>query len=348
VGVDDDGDRSDPFEGLQLDESFVADATVRELPASVRLERLRRIDAGHREIHGDRSEDHRQLYRREQRLRRRRWLTILIVLVLVGSVLSWSALRDRAREAERSLGQLGPGLVVNDGKSSSASRNAGLSPAASAEEQSHPIGAPAGTAGGTGPYKFMMTQPDSAKPVAYDPCRPIHVVVNNHLAPLQSDVVLQAAIARVSTATGLQFIVDGVTDETSSDNREPFQKDRYGDRWAPVLVAWTDPNETSDLAGNTAGEAGSTSIQTEKGKVYVSGEVRLDGPQLGQAMAEPDGRAGVQAVIEHELGHLVGLDHVDDATQLMYPSTDGSVTDYADGDLLGLDQLGRGACFPDV
>ena len=37
-------DRDDPFEGLQLDEAFIQGATVNELPADVRLERLRRID----------------------------------------------------------------------------------------------------------------------------------------------------------------------------------------------------------------------------------------------------------------------------------------------------------------
>ena len=35
-------------------------------------------------------------------------------------------------------------------------------------------------------------------------------------------------------------------------------QDRYRDRWAPVLVAWSDPGETGDLADVTAGSAGLT------------------------------------------------------------------------------------------
>jgi len=49
----------------------------------------------------------------------------------------------------------------------------------------------------------------------------------------------------------------------------------------------------------------------------------------------------------HELGHLVGLAHVSDPTQLMYPQSSG-VLDLAAGDLTGLAQLGAGECVPDL
>ena len=50
----------------------------------------------------------------------------------------------------------------------------------------------------------------------------------------------------------------------------------------------------------------------------------------------------------HEFGHLVGLDHVDDPTQLMYPSTSPAVSTFGGGDLAGLAALGSGACAPNV
>ena len=50
----------------------------------------------------------------------------------------------------------------------------------------------------------------------------------------------------------------------------------------------------------------------------------------------------------HELGHLVGLDHVTAANQLMYPQTRPGVTDFGAGDLTGLAALGRGTCLPDM
>ena len=53
-----------------------------------------------------------------------------------------------------------------------------------------------------------------------------------------------------------------------------------------------------------------------------------------------------RAVIQHELGHLLGLDHVDDAGQLIYSETRGGVTGFGSGDLNGLAALGGGAVRP--
>ena len=46
----------------------------------------------------------------------------------------------------------------------------------------------------------------------------------------------------------------------------------------------------------------------------------------------------------HELGHVLGLDHVDNADELMNDDNLG-LTAYGPGDLAGLRQLGNGPCF---
>ena len=38
----------------------------------------------------------------------------------------------------------------------------------------------------------------------------------------------------------------------------------------------------------------------------------------------------------HEFGHLIGLDHTSDRTQIMFSEAQLNVRDYADGDLRGL------------
>jgi hypothetical protein len=81
--------------------------------------------------------------------------------------------------------------------------------------------------------------------------------------------------------------------------------------------------------------------------VYVTGSVTLDGPALDELSRLSGGHAAVRAVIQHELAHVLGLDHVADPSQLMNP-VGGSVTAYADGDLTGLARLGQGPCVPEV
>ena len=79
---------------------------------------------------------------------------------------------------------------------------------------------------------------------------------------------------------------------------------------------------------------------------------RGDTPSFGSGVdlaARPRDEAAVmQASGGHELGHVVGLDHVEDPTRLMNPVGGDEVTDFATGDLLGLAQLGRGRCFPEI
>ena len=82
--------------------------------------------------------------------------------------------------------------------------------------------------------------------------------------------------------------------------------------------------------------------------VYVTGSVTLDSQDIGALAAAPATRATALGVITHELAHLVGLDHVDDPTQLMYPTTSVTRTGFGAGDLAGLAALGTGECAPDV
>ena len=168
----------------------------------------------------------------------------------------------------------------------------------------------------------MQHQDDDVTPVAYDPCRPIHYVVRPDNAPYGGEWLIQDAVARVSAVTGLQFIYDGATAEATSDQREPFQPDRYGDRWAPVLVTWDTDAEEPQFAGGIAGLGGSQAVSANDGPgVFVTGTVQLDAAEFADVLSFPDGAAMARAIVLHEFGHVVGLQHVDDPTQLMYPST---------------------------
>jgi hypothetical protein len=211
------------------------------------------------------------------------------------------------------------------------------------EEADAPLGTPPVVRPPSSSYKFLAVKEDGT-PVAYSPCRPIHYVVNSTRAPASWQPLVEEAIRQASLATGLQFIYDGPTSELPSTNREGYQPDVYGDRWAPVLIAWSTPEEVPRLTGQTVGLGGSSSIGLSNGyKAYVTGSVALDTPQFAGIMDSPRGREIGVAVIMHELGHLLGLDHIDDPRQLMYDQASW-VRQYAAGDRTGLAELGRGPC----
>ncbi|WP_346959930.1 matrixin family metalloprotease [uncultured Arthrobacter sp.] len=215
------------------------------------------------------------------------------------------------------------------------------------EEQDKPLGRPLTPASASSSYKFLATNADGT-PVGYSPCRPLHYVVNAQLAPAGAGELVDNAIRTVSEATGIKFINDGPTTEAPSPSRAPYQKERYGERWAPLLIAWTTPEQAPQLKGAVIGTGGSTHFSFGDGpKNFVTGSLELDAPQIGNDLGRGDGSAYATAVILHELGHVMGLEHVDDPTQLMYPEI-GAPDGLAAGDLNGLHELGRAACRKDL
>ena len=200
-------------------------------------------------------------------------------------------------------------------------------------------------------YRFLDTQVlrGHLVPIAWSPCRPVHVVLNPAGAPDGFEEGLLDALGVLSEATGLVFVYDGETAEPADVDREAYQPYRYGDRWAPVLAAWTDDDGLADLEGDVVGLAMShTDIDPVSGAhVRVSGLVFLD-TDLRRYPRDPTGQPAWVSVLHHELGHLVGLDHVTDESQLMHPQDSGTHVSYEDGDRAGLAELGRGTCAPGV
>jgi hypothetical protein len=199
----------------------------------------------------------------------------------------------------------------------------------------------------SGPHVFRQTL-SGGVPVTYDPCRPVHYVVNPAAMPVAGVSLVHEAVQMLSQATGLVFADDGLTDEPLSAHREAVDVDRYGNRWAPVLIGWSDAAAYPDLAGDVAGVGGSTMV-TPRGPAsarLVSGQVALDSELFGRL----DQRGAVEqqrAIVLHELAHVVGLDHVGSPTELMFPRTSKQAR-FGPGDLEGLAMLGQGVCHTDM
>jgi hypothetical protein len=198
-----------------------------------------------------------------------------------------------------------------------------------------------------GPGFLFLDRTDQGTPTRWNPCEPIHYVVNASLAPPDSIADVHEAVSRISAATGIPFEYEGITDEEASIYREIYQPDRYGARWAPVLIAWVDPDD-SDIPFESgdriaAGVAVPRIPPTRFEDVYVSGWIAINADDPNPPGFDLPGEQG--PVILHELGHLMGLGHVKTVGELMNPSG-GGVTDLAAGDREGLRELGAsGGCI---
>lgn len=193
-----------------------------------------------------------------------------------------------------------------------------------------------------GSYAFLQHQRGNAdEPVAWDPCREIEYVVNPDGAGPGEVELVHAAIEQTSRATGLRFRDAGTTDRRP-DWGAHRPRSAHDD---PVLIAWARESEVPQLAGDTAGIGGAVAIPAPNGVVrYTTGMVTLDIDAFFLIGARPDGAGHKRAVVLHELGHLVGLDHVDSPDELMYDDNVGRL-DYGLGDVNGLARLGAGACL---
>jgi len=193
---------------------------------------------------------------------------------------------------------------------------------------------------GRGGFRFVRNQPGSTEPVSYNPCRPIHYVVNPSGAPDDYLELVQQAVGEVARATGFEFEYDGTTDDRDFGHRGGGSRTS-----TPVLVGWATPQEVPRLAGDVAGLGGSVAVErTPDHLTYVTGMVALDRDVFAQLDPKPQGFEHLRAIVMHELGHVVGLAHVDDPTQLMYGDNIGR-TSFGPGDLRGLARLGAVDCL---
>jgi hypothetical protein len=191
---------------------------------------------------------------------------------------------------------------------------------------------------GDGAFAFVSTQRDGVTPVTYNPCVPIRLEINPENAPPDYRKLVEKAIVHTSEATGFEFDIVGTT-----GSRRQNQQVSIGGAPPPVLVVWSDAEETPDLAGNIAGLGGSTRIEVRPNfEQYVTGTVILDRAAFDDLAERHDSRHA-QAIIDHEFGHLVGLNHVKDRRELMFKDNVGQ-TGYGPGDLEGLARLGNVPC----
>jgi hypothetical protein len=205
-----------------------------------------------------------------------------------------------------------------------------------------PLGSPPEVSG-SGSYRFLQHQPgDRDAPVAYSPCEPLRVEVNPDGTddPDRAREIVLDAMKQVSRATGLRLAYHGDSDERPRW-RSSTQPVIGGAR--PALVSFATEEEVPQLEDRVAGVGGSASVRRNGVVIYVTGQVTLEVDTFNELLRDPEGAAVARAITMHELGHLVGLGHVDDERELMNAHNRGQL-DFGPGDRAGLAALGRGRC----
>jgi hypothetical protein len=196
--------------------------------------------------------------------------------------------------------------------------------------------------GPKGDYTFILTT--GGDPVRWNPCESIHYVLSRDGLTEGAIEDVDGAIERLSDVTGLSFTYDGLTDEEPSRTRRSYQPERYGERWAPVLIAWVDPAESSipfEEEGHEAAAVAAPQLPDDGADdVFVSGWVAVNADDPNPSGFQYPGMQG--PVVLHELAHVVGLGHATSQGNLMEPSG-GGVTTFGPGDLAGLARLGSDA-----
>lgn len=216
------------------------------------------------------------------------------------------------------------------------------------------VAAPQAASGATASYRLAYASlPNGSTPVLrWNPCQTaITWKVNLASVPTASRATVlsetKSAVARVSKATRITFAYKGTTSEVPQPGSAAKQS-------AEIIIAWTTPAKTRySLVGATAGQGGfsyawaSRWVNGRTTYTYAAqrGFVVLDTPQ---SFAQLSGGFGTglrrSNLVLHELGHVMGLQHVSDTRQQMYPTLrTTSPYAYATGDLAGLARVGRGA-----
>lgn len=191
-----------------------------------------------------------------------------------------------------------------------------------------------------GSWAYLDPTADGGRAVGWARCRPVYVAANAAGIPASEHdefvAMLSHALDAVSVATGQDWVYVGRTAWRAADR---FSVRRTLGVVTVSFMSAPDPNDTAAAwAGTALGRNPVTGTTT-----YVTGNVNLNAQRL---VGDLGGEVTplVATTLMHELGHIAGLDHVADRTQLMSEvyemPPEPQFEPYRDGDLAGLARVG--------
>ncbi|MGH2809001.1 MAG: matrixin family metalloprotease [Actinomycetota bacterium] len=193
-------------------------------------------------------------------------------------------------------------------------------------------------------FRVNLVEPFKNRPLRFDPCTTQHYVINPTNAPPSAVKDVRGAVRRLEEATGMKFVYDGISHEPGHWERPLVDEQRYGERWAPILIAWVPydqlffPDDYTYAAALPAWATNSDGDLVTVGGTILVNASRTQRPGFGTGWTWGH-------VLMHEWGHIVGLGHIDDEQQVMHQWAKPDDGKWGDGDLIGLRAMGRrGGC----
>lgn len=212
------------------------------------------------------------------------------------------------------------------------------------------LAAPEPSSRATGYHLSIATLPGGKKTVIrFDPCQKITYKVNVSNLPMAEQAVASAeisgAVADVASATRMKFKNRGTTTSVTT-GKEWFKKTP-----ADLVISYATRGGTGTSSLLPAGAAGFGGYAYKTWSVggKAKGSIGRAYVVLDSSMFStltPGSGPGISRgnVIRHELAHSVGLAHVEDPLELMFPDITGATpAGYQSGDLEGLHLVGRAA-----
>lgn len=211
-------------------------------------------------------------------------------------------------------------------------------------------------------YSFLFVE-DGCRPARFNPCTPVRYTLNRRLASDTDVATLEEALRKTAAATGLQFEYAGPSNLDPLTVPRPERGADGSLSWPPVNIGWARLGTGERLRSRDAIREAPDTVIGGGGRPVVVGNVITTGNLVLNldAVADTDTNRPVPhgfgpgvnwgRIMLHELGHVIGLGHVQSRTSLMNESLTQqtiSSSEWGVGDLIGLRHLGRESGCIDV